>query len=430
MLTVFCAVADCLSWSIEVSNNGPVVYGANITFHAVLKGPLLTNFSVDWIWEDNADPPHVAKLSNALECDLTRTYDKPGTYKMTVTAKFYVFRIASAESKFKISAVIPGSIEVFQGGEVVPRGKYVNSANDTNIRTKLYDPTNFFSKAYIYHMWYLDSERLPSESGPNLTHVFPPGDTKVLVVVTAYHPSLGYREGSFSVLVKSREPIEFINVTGNTMLTRGDILDIEVECGGSSPWSYCWRPVLHLNETNDGISCSDVMTTNDCTFRIIYLFPQAGRYKVFVNISNDVNRKEKMIDVSIFNVLPEPQLSTVLLPVVCSMLAVGIIVAGVFYFIQARHRLTVEVADFDFTSSDSLTYRTFCEQLKDAFANALPSANTGMFQRGWNFLDCRVDPEGETSSQTEEIEHHSPTPEIKPTNRETPSLADKMPHQQ
>lgn len=378
---------------LTVTNNGPVIYGSNITFEAVLQDSYF-NFSFEWVFEDNADPPTRSVFRGPSRVTHTKSYDKPGRYKMKVSASFIMFPVAKTTNIFDISDTIPGNVIVLQGDEVIPPNHYLSSENETVILTNISDPSDFFSHSFVYYMWYVDNQRLPNAIGPNLTHNFTAGDKVVLVSVTAYHPVLGYREGTFTTVVKARDPIGVINMTGRTILTRGDIFDMEVECGGSPPWSYCWKPVFNENETE--AHCDEVMTTNVCEFRIIYFFPQAGRYKMLINISNDVNLKTDLIPVTIFNVLPEPQLSTVIIPVVCSLLAVAIIVVGVFYFIQTRHRFTVEVADFDFTSSDSLTYRTFYGQLKDALYNAMPASTTAVFQRGWNFLDCRVDPDSES----------------------------------
>jgi hypothetical protein len=71
-------------------------------------------------------------------------------------------------------------------------------------------------------------------------------------------------------------------------------------------------------------------------------------------------------------VIPKPQLSVIVVPVSCSLVAVVLIVFGIAYYIQSRARFTVEVADFDFGQSNAdMEYKTFTERLRDSFNNAV-----------------------------------------------------------
>lgn len=74
----------------------------------------------------------------------------------------------------------------------------------------------------------------------------------------------------------------------------------------------------------------------------------------------------------IFSVTPKPQLSVIVVPVSCTLVAVVLIVFGVAYYIQSRSRFTVEVADFDFGQNNpEMEYKTFTERLRDSFNNAV-----------------------------------------------------------
>lgn len=71
---------------------------------------------------------------------------------------------------------------------------------------------------------------------------------------------------------------------------------------------------------------------------------------------------------NILAVTTKPQLSVIVVPVSCSLVAVVLIVFGVAYYIQSRARFTVEVADFDFGQSNpDMEYKTFTERLRDSF---------------------------------------------------------------
>ena len=73
----------------------------------------------------------------------------------------------------------------------------------------------------------------------------------------------------------------------------------------------------------------------------------------------------------------QPQLSVIVVPVTCSLVAIVLIIFGIAYYIQSRARFTVEVADFDFgKSSSEMEYKTFRERLRDSFNNAVRPGNT------------------------------------------------------
>lgn len=74
----------------------------------------------------------------------------------------------------------------------------------------------------------------------------------------------------------------------------------------------------------------------------------------------------------IFSATVQPQLSVIVVPVACSLVAIVSIIFGIAYYIQNRARFTVEVADFDFGKSNpDMEYKTFRERLRDSFNNAV-----------------------------------------------------------
>lgn len=83
-----------------------------------------------------------------------------------------------------------------------------------------------------------------------------------------------------------------------------------------------------------------------------------------------------------FAVTPQPQLSVIIVPVSCSLVAVVIIVFGIAYYIQNRSRFTIEVADFDFGQrSADMEYKTFTERLRDSFNNAVSFGNERLLEK-------------------------------------------------
>uniref|UniRef100_T1J417 PKD domain-containing protein n=1 Tax=Strigamia maritima TaxID=126957 RepID=T1J417_STRMM len=390
---------------IEISNNGPVIFGSNITFTANLTNTHDKEFK--WIWEDNYKPPHKIHQTAKNTSNITLSYDQPGRYVMKLEIKDGSERKAEGDNHFEITAVIPGTLEIYQYGKLVPRDQYLSCRNETVLVTKIHDPSDYFSKANINYIWNINNNIVIGENGPNLTRTFDePKDWNVLVVATAYLPDGNrgkYVGGSFSTTVKSRAPIDTINVTGKVVLKHGDLVDLQVDCDGSNPWSYCWMAVPEINgsQIEDAV-CSEVLTTNDCQFKVIYYFRKSGHHEMLLNISNDVNRVIKRQGITIYTAVPEPQLSTVIIPVVCSLLAIAIVLIGIFSYAQSRRQFHIEVADFDFTSADSFSYQTFCQQLKEAFASLrLPGSSSCLCEREWNFLDCGSKTESDAPMEDE-----------------------------
>lgn len=72
----------------------------------------------------------------------------------------------------------------------------------------------------------------------------------------------------------------------------------------------------------------------------------------------------------LFPVTIKPALSTIIIPISCSLLALVIIAIGVSFYVKQRKKLAVEIADFDFQDeSDSYVgERTFFEKIIDSVA--------------------------------------------------------------
>lgn len=67
------------------------------------------------------------------------------------------------------------------------------------------------------------------------------------------------------------------------------------------------------------------------------------------------------------------QLSTILVPILCSLFALVIVASGIAYHMHTRAQLRIEVADFDFNAppSDELVEMTFADRIRRALLQAL-----------------------------------------------------------
>ncbi|GFY63748.1 uncharacterized protein TNIN_341891 [Trichonephila inaurata madagascariensis] len=102
---------------------------------------------------------------------------------------------------------------------------------------------------------------------------------------------------------------------------------------------------------------------------IIKYFQNDGTYQIGIYISNNVQEVKRVIEVMVYSVSVKPTLSTIITPIVCSLLTLVIIAFGISYYVQHRNQLAVEVANFDFQDdSNSYTERTFFENIFDSFS--------------------------------------------------------------
>ncbi|KAH6942637.1 hypothetical protein HPB50_008752 [Hyalomma asiaticum] len=69
----------------------------------------------------------------------------------------------------------------------------------------------------------------------------------------------------------------------------------------------------------------------------------------------------------------QQQLSTILVPIICSVFALVIVALGIAYHMHTRNQLRIEVADFDFNEppTDDLVEKTFTDRLRSALLQAL-----------------------------------------------------------
>ncbi|KAH6942638.1 hypothetical protein HPB50_008753 [Hyalomma asiaticum] len=248
----------------------------------------------------------------------------PGEYVMVVTVlKEYFFskrKVAEGSCKFLLTRDIVGKIVVSQDGHILPDDQTIVSTNKTtNFTFQLHDPSGYFTNSSDSLSW-----------------------------------------------------------KGNIWLRRGDVVSLQVSCNGSAPYNYCWKylPGNATSNSTANLTCDEPISTNQCQFPLVHYFPQDGSHFIAILVSNIVQAKPyiKNIEVHIYDVPRSGLLSTIILPIVCSLLAFVILVTGIAYHIHTRNQLQVEVADFDFQRPDlELTEKTFWEHLLGAWRDAFPS---------------------------------------------------------
>ncbi|XP_015187293.1 PREDICTED: uncharacterized protein LOC107072128 isoform X2 [Polistes dominula] len=177
--------------------------------------------------------------------------------------------------------------------------------------------------------------------------------------------------GYFMKKILVRAPITNITIKGTDWIQPWDMLSLNVTCNGSGPFYKCFE--FHQGKYNvtGNETCEYTDQLQSCNFSIVRYFFEPTEYTILVILNNDVSKQIYPKTITVYKVTPKPQLSVIVVPVSCTLVAVVLIVFGVAYYIQSRARFTVEVADFDFGQNNpEMEYKTFTERLRDSFNNA------------------------------------------------------------
>ncbi|KAH0951978.1 hypothetical protein HN011_005159 [Eciton burchellii] len=174
--------------------------------------------------------------------------------------------------------------------------------------------------------------------------------------------------GYFFKKIHVRAPVSNISIEGTNWIQAWDMLSLNVSCKGSGPFSKCLQ--FHRGKYNvtGNETCDNTEQLLSCNFSIVHYFLEPSVYTILIILSNEASTQIYPLTINIYKVTTKPQLSVIIVPVSCSLVAVVLIVFGVAYYIQSRARFTIEVADFDFGQSNpDMEYKTFTERLRDSF---------------------------------------------------------------
>ncbi|XP_031787515.1 A-agglutinin anchorage subunit isoform X2 [Nasonia vitripennis] len=179
--------------------------------------------------------------------------------------------------------------------------------------------------------------------------------------------------GYFQREVKIRAPISKLSIEGSTWIQPWNSLSLSISCNGTGPFYKCIE--IHLgkyNVTGNETCSQDSDKLETCKFNFEHYFLEPLEYTVLIILGNEVSKEIHPVAVNIYKLMPKPQLSVIVVPVSCSLVAIVLIIFGIAYYVQNRSRFTVEVADFDFGQSTAdMEYKTFTERLRDSFNNAV-----------------------------------------------------------
>ncbi|XP_071532667.1 uncharacterized protein [Panulirus ornatus] len=358
---------------------------ASTTFNltAYLNG-LLT------VTQPNVTLPRQGYISTANQTNITAVLHDPHDWlkqRTQIVSFFWVINYdvhASCSTPSLIINITEPGDYVIQANIVMDMSDHVittttSTTTTTTTTTTTPKPSNHTTKAPT------TTTAPPTTTSPNAstTTPEPPSPNHRSWRCDGYWPKAGHtvdlarsrklKMGYFHKKLTAREPIGQVNMTGKTWLKHGDLFNVTIQCSGSGPWGYCSKVSRGVYNVTGNETCDvgEITMTNDCNFIVMRYFRASGTYTYLLIISNDISAVVQPIAVIIYNVDRKPQLSYIIIPVSCSLVVIIIIVFGIAYFIQSRHRYSVEVADFDFGASEEQDYKTLYEQLKESLSQAI-----------------------------------------------------------
>ncbi|KFM69503.1 Transmembrane protein 130, partial [Stegodyphus mimosarum] len=356
-----------------ITNDGPAILGSNITFTAVLqdyvpKSNLLYVFS-DGIQKLQYE---TRAVNVSLSVELSSTLYDEGTYLMNVTVEenFIIWSktVIANYSIFSVQRDLIGEILVFRGN--ISYGNDVDEVavgENVTIVTDLHNPSGFLNNSLIEYAWSIDAERHQTLKNVLTYNFSDAGVKEIKSFASATFPNNDFRVGFFDKMITAKVPVNNVNISGNPFIFHGEILNLTITCSGSPPFTYCHEFVTE-NTSVENFTCTHLATFTSCHMEIFRYFQDYGTYHVGIYISNGVKDVKRILEIMVINVTVHPTLSTVIIPIVCSLLTLIIIAIGIALYVQQRNQLAVEVANFDFQDdSDSYSERTFFEKIFDSF---------------------------------------------------------------
>jgi len=405
---------------LTLTSTSPIVLDATITFTAAIHnldtydaGKLLV-----FRWSDNASPAHWREQeTNETSMNLTLTYSskeyEAKSYTMTVMVFVtrpggYRDKIAAAETRFELTKFLNGNLMAAGATPSEEQGEFVvTTGKDIDFNMHLYDPSHFLEDSKIQCFFSVNDTNYGQSHDRTFAYKFSkPGKSLVEVNVIAYmNSSRGERSsrsgiseertmdsssstivlppslksGMFRTRVDARRPLTALNVTGNTWLKHGQLLDLEVTCDGSGPWRYCWSIKQNGYNVSGQELCLDPQSmVTDCSFPVVWYFREAGTYDVLLVLSNGVSIQRELVNINVYKIVRQPELVFIVVPIVGSMLAGLLVLIVLICFVRFRKNIAIETADFDFNTADEEYLderKSFFQRLRDSMMSTFNSSS-------------------------------------------------------
>ena len=183
--------------------------------------------------------------------------------------------------------------------------KSLVAANRTvQLSAQIIGHSHFLKNSTTSYTWKLDSRTFGPNSSPDLNYTFPMNKSYDLNLVVISNISLPEsnltKVGEKTFQITAKNEIKYMNVTGNTWLQDGALLELRVNCsGGDGPFKYCYE---FSQKKRENFTCDPKkLWRSECYFPITRYFPKNGTYYINIAVFNDLNFKNKTITVTVYD---------------------------------------------------------------------------------------------------------------------------------
>lgn len=370
-------------FKVDVSNTGPAVIGSQIDFLAELSTDVVVTDKKRFLyhWMNDADNNERLEATNNYKSNISSyIFDSdlilPNKYKMKVCVykrhkEFYV-KVAENYTLFELTASLNGIAHLYQNHTYNKTQPSV-FCTDRTMQYSVNLTDKFPIAPTFWFKWFIDGRHIETEENRNFFEFVhnKTGLCRLTVEVTmdsfGKHKTL---KRSWLKHIYFEEEIQTVEIISASEMVTNKPFTLNVTYDGSNV-TVCWRIVDLNNNSVVNRSCDQPLSGG--WFLTPEISLSQGQYIVQVNVTNDVSAVSGQSQVlSVYNGGGASEtLSTLVVPVVFSMLGLVVVVAGAAYVVRLRKKSNVEVANFDFhpdmDSSGSQIFSRFRRGLSSFF---------------------------------------------------------------
>ncbi|CAG7820201.1 unnamed protein product, partial [Allacma fusca] len=227
----------------------------------------------------------ILNATNNFASNWTLTYWSADNYqgKFSITVSVYykfvglLVNVDTQLSYYTITSHFVGSIDVWQGGVKHSDPYRVATRNETQLIANIHDPSSYLKTASdITYSWWDATGFYANSSEPILKKNFTQEglyyfNVTISAIFNATNDSSKIpitKTGTFETNITAKVAIVNLTVAGPTWFPHGKLLDLNISCDGSGPYSYCWqlKPAPYNQTGNE--TCIMPLVTNDCEFPV------------------------------------------------------------------------------------------------------------------------------------------------------------------
>lgn len=347
-------------YKVDVSNTGPAVIGSQIDFLAELSTDVVVTDKKKFLyhWMNDADYVERLEATNNYKSNISSyIFDSdlilPNRYKMKVCVykkhKDLYVKVAENHTLFELTASLNGRAHFYQNLTYDKTEAYIFCTNRTmqysvNLTDKFPIAPTFWFK------WSIDGQHIETEENRNFFEFVHNKTGPCLLSVQVTMDSFGKHKTLQRSWLKSvyfEEEIQTVEIKPASEMVSNKPFTLSVSFDGSDV-TACWRIMDLNNNSVVNRSCDGPLSSG------WYLTPgislSQGQYIAQVNVTNNVSAVSGHSRVlSVYSGGgASATFSTLLVPVIFSLLGLIVVLAGAAYVVRLRKKSDVEVANFDF----------------------------------------------------------------------------------